>query len=478
MASSMQARQVGPTPPSGSADGTSPSGRLVVEEFVDGRPLSPTQWLTVILCFLVVLADGYDTAAIGYIAPSISTLWEISRSDLAPVLSASLVGVAIGALVGGPLADRSGRKSLLIASAVFFGVTSLATAFVNDLQSLTVLRFITGIGLGAAIPNCVTLVAEYAPKRHRSLLVNATYCGFPVGAAVGGFASSWLIPAFGWHSVLVVGGVVPILLALLVALCVPESVRYLVARGASQARIRATLGRIAKAADIGQRHIVLAESSQPGKQSAVGTVLSAPYRVGSLMLWLVYFMGLVIFYLLTSWMPLLMRDAGFTPASAALLTALFPLGGGIGTLISGWLMDRFNPHKVVALGYVITAVFVYLMGQQMGNVGLLAVMIFVAGTAMNGAQSSMPSLAAAFYPTDARATGVASMYGVGRFGGIAGVFLGGWFSAAKLGLPTVFMLLAVPALIAAAALIVKWRVHHRRPEAAAAPLGGEVRQAR
>jgi len=177
------------------------------------------------------------------------------------------------------------------------------------------------------------------------------------------------------------------------------------------------------------------------------------------MLWVVYFMGLVVFYLLTSWMPLLMNDAGFTPANAALLTALFPLGGGIGTIFSGWLMDRMNPHKVVAWGYLLTAIFIYLVGQQMGDIGLLAVLIFIAGTAMNGAQSSMPAIAAAFYPTDARATGVAFMYGVGRMGGIAGVFLGGLFTAMKLGLPAVFTLLAIPSVIAALALIVKSRAH-------------------
>lgn len=436
-----------------------PDGTIILETFIDAQPVSRVQWLTVLLCFLVVLADGFDTAAIGYIAPSLTALWGISKSDLSPVLSASLFGVAIGALLAGPLGDRTGRKAVVIGAAVFFGVTTLATAFVDTLTALTVLRFITGIGLGAAIPNCVTLVAEYAPRRYRSLLVNATYCGFPVGAAVGGFASFWLIPRFGWHSVLIVGGLAPLILAVFVASCVPESVRHLVSRGAPVERVKAILGQLWNLGSTPTTRFVLAEAAVPKSGSAIGTIMSRNYLTGTLMLWIVYFMGLVVFYLLTSWMPLLMNDAGFTPAHAALLTALFPLGGGIGTIFSGWLMDRMNPHKVVALGYVLTAGFIYLVGQQMGNVGVLAALIFIAGTAMNGAQSSMPSLAAAFYPTDARATGVAFMYGVGRMGGIAGVFLGGLFTAMKLGLPAVFTLLALPSLIAAAALIVKWRAH-------------------
>lgn len=434
-------------------------GTIVVESFIDSQPVSRAQWATVVLCFLVVLADGFDTAAIGYIAPSLTELWSISKADLSPVLSASLFGVAIGALLAGPIGDRAGRKSVVIGAAVFFGITTLATAFVNTLTTLTILRFITGIGLGAAIPNCVTLVAEYAPRRYRSLLVNATYCGFPVGAAVGGFASIWLIPNFGWHSVLVVGGLIPLILAVFVAALVPESVRYLVSRGASVQRVRSILSRLGDLGTAPIKRFVLTEAAAPKSNSALSTILSSNYLIGTIMLWVVYFMGLVVFYLLTSWMPLLMSDAGFTAANAALLTALFPLGGGIGTIFSGWLMDRMNPHKVVAGGYVLTAIFIYLVGQQMGDIGLLAVLIFIAGTAMNGAQSSMPAIAAAFYPTDARATGVAFMYGVGRMGGIAGVFLGGLFTAMKLGLPAVFTLLAIPSVIAALALIVKSRAH-------------------
>lgn len=434
-------------------------GTLAVEAFIDESRISPMQWLTTILCFMIVLADGFDTAAIGYIASSLTSAWHIGKADLSPVLSASLVGVAIGALVAGPLADRQGRKRVLIGSALFFGITSLLTVFAHSLTMLTVLRFVTGIGLGAVIPNCVTLVAEYTPQRHRSILVNATYCGFPVGAAVGGFASSWLIPHMGWHSVLIVGGIVPVVLALAVWVGVPESVRYLVTRKAPAARIGHILKRIAPLDLSRVKRFVLHEAGRDQGGSALGIVMSGPYRVGTLMLWTVYFMGLLIFYLLTSWMPLLMSEAGFTPAQAAMLTALFPLGGGIGTIFSGWLMDRFNPHKIVAMGYVLTAVFIYLVGQQMGHLGVLAVLIFIAGTAMNGAQSSMPSLAAAFYPTNARVTGVAFMYGIGRFGGIAGVFMGGMFTAMGLPLSSVFMLLAIPSLIAAAALIVKSRAH-------------------
>jgi AAHS family 4-hydroxybenzoate transporter-like MFS transporter len=173
------------------------------------------------------------------------------------------------------------------------------------------------------------------------------------------------------------------------------------------------------------------------------------------MLCLTYFMGLMIFYLLTSWLPLLIRETGASIRQASLITALFPLGGGIGVLIIGWLMDRMNPHKVVAVGYLLTALFVCAIGYVYTDPILMAVTVFIAGTCMNGAQSSMPALAAGFYPTQGRATGVAWMLGLGRFGGILGAMSGGVLMQMQLSFSTIFTLLAIPALVAALALIVK-----------------------
>ncbi|MDR5734041.1 MFS transporter [Caballeronia sp. LZ025] len=435
------------------------SGNVVVEQYIDAHPFSRFQWMLMGLCFLIVLVDGMDTAAIGYIGPSLVKGWGISKAALGPVLSAALFGLAAGAVVSGPAADRFGRRGVLIAATLFFGAMSLATAFCGSVESLVTLRFLTGIGLGAAIPNAITLVSEYAPSRNRSIIVNTTYCGFSVGAAVGGFISSWLIPNFGWHSLFLVGGIVPLVLVIGVMLWVPESVRYMVKRGATKERIHAPLARIAPLDLSRIESFRLSERAETHAKTSVGAILSKRFFVGTIMLWLTYFMGLVIFYLLMSWMPLLMNEAGFTPERAALLTALFPLGGGIGTIASGWLMDRWNANVIVMLGYLLTAAFIFVVGQAMGSIGLVSALIFLAGTTMNGAQSSMPSLAAMFYPTRSRATGVSWMYGVGRFGGIAGVALGGLFSAWKLGLPAVFALLAVPSVIAGLAIFVKHKAH-------------------
>lgn len=431
-----------------------------VQTFLNDNPFSKYQWLIFALCFLIVLLDGFDTAAIGYIAPSLITEWGVERPALAPVLSAALFGLAFGALSSGPLADLMGRKRVLVGSVLLIGAACLASAFSAELNHLVVWRFVTGLGLGAAMPNAVTLMSEYCPDGRRATLTNAMFCGFPLGAAFGGFLAAWMIPIWGWRSVLVLGGVAPLLLTVLLILLLPESVRYMVAKKQPVERIRAVLSRISASAATAGSFLMSEKAGmvQVQGKSGIGVVLSRGYLVGSVMLWITYFMGLVIFYALINWMPILFRDAGMEPRHAALIAALFPLGG-VGAILFGWLMDRFNGNKIIAVGFALTAVAVYAIGQAAGNLGLLVVVVFTAGTLMNTAQSSLPALAAGYYPTNGRATGVAWMLGLGRFGGIAGSFLVAELSRRQMTFSEIFSILAVPGLIAAVALMIKQVAH-------------------
>lgn len=428
---------------------------IEIQSFINDKPFSRYQWMILILCFLTVALDGFDTAIIGFIATSLVQDWGIEKTSLGPVMSAALVGLAVGALTAGPLADRIGRKKVLVMSLILFGGFSLLTAFATSLPMLTLLRFLTGLGLGAAMPNAATLMSEYAPERKRALLVNLMFCGFPLGSSLGGFVSAWLIPHFGWQSVMVLGGVMPLLLAVVLIVALPESARFMVVQGYPRQRIAAVLKRIAPINLTESLGFTLSESGQVKAKSALGVIFSQRYLMGTLMLCLTYFMGLMIFYLLTSWLPLLIRETGASIRQASLITALFPLGGGIGVLIIGWLMDRMNPHKVVAVGYLLTGLFVCAIGYVYTHPILMAVTVFIAGTCMNGAQSSMPALAAGFYPTQGRATGVAWMLGLGRFGGILGAMSGGVLMQMQLSFSTIFTLLAIPALVAALALMIK-----------------------
>ena len=432
-----------------------------VQRFLNEHRFSPYQWAIFVLSFLIVLMDGFDTAAIGFIAPSLISEWGIDKPALAPVLSAALFGLAFGALGSGPLADRFGRKWLLIGAVALMGGASLASATSTNLTELEIWRFITGLGLGAAMPNAVTLMNEYCPDSKRSFITNSMFCGFPIGSAFGGFFAAWLIPHYGWRSLLILGGVVPLLLVVLMLFVMPESVRFMVVRGAPVERIRKVLTRIsadaarASAFVMGEVKTALAPREQ-GK-TGLALILSRRYLVGTVMLWLAYFMGLVIVYGLVNWMPVLFKEAGIEPSKAAVIAALFQLGG-IGAIFFGYLMDRFNANRIIATGYALTTLAVALIGQVVGAPLLvLAAAVFLAGLLMNAAQSSMQALAAAYYPTAGRATGVAWTLGIGRFGGIAGSFLVAELARRHLPLPEVFMLVGIPGLIAAGALLIKDR---------------------
>ncbi|WP_080745366.1 MFS transporter [Cupriavidus necator] len=439
-----------PSPPGAHAATTT---EIDVQDFIDSHKFSGFQWIILVLCFLILAADGFDTAAIGFIAPALVKQWGVSKSALGPVMSAALFGLAAGALLAGPLADRIGRKIVLVVSILWFGGWSLASATAGSIEALTVMRFLTGIGLGAAMPNAVTLMSEYSPAKRRGLAVNTMFCGFTLGASAGGFVAAWLIPEYGWTSVLVVGGVAPLLLAIALVAMLPESVRFMVTHHAPAARIAQVLARIAPARLTGAETFVVREQGESVQCSPLGQILSHRFALSSVMLWVTYFMGLLVFYLLTSWLPTLITDTGLPIQSAAIITALFPLGGCVGTVATGWLMDRSSPYRVVALAYAVAGVLIFTVGYGAGSLVLLGVLVFGAGICMNGAQSSMPTLAAAFYPTNCRATGVSWMLGMGRFGGISGALLGAQLVGLGWSFTTIFGLLAVPALVASLALL-------------------------
>jgi MFS transporter, AAHS family, 4-hydroxybenzoate transporter len=425
---------------------------IEIQHFLDEHPISGSQWFLFTLCFLAILLDGFDTAVIGYIAPSLITDWKVSRPNLAPVLSAALFGLAIGALVAGPIADRFGRKTMLIASVAIMGMATLASALAANLDQLIIWRFASGLGLGAAMPSSVTLMSEFCPSHRRATLTSASFCGFPVGAAFGGFLAAWMIPAFGWRSVLILGGVVPLVLAGLTLLA-PESPRYMLTKRKSAEKLRAVLRRISP--DIPPDATVsMIEPEGANAASGLRLVLSSQYIIGSMMLLTAYFCALIVFYAVVNWMPTLFKDVGVSGQTAALISSLFTLGG-CGAIFSGWLMDRFNPNLVVALGFCLAAVGIFAIGQSVHNLFWLAASVFLGGGLLTTSLTSLPALAASYYPTSGRATGVALMLGFGRFGGIAGSFLVAELTGLEMSFAQIFTVVAIASLASAAAILVK-----------------------
>src|SRR6202790_4973925 len=213
-----------------------------VAEFIDAQPVGGFQIRLLLTCAAVLFLDGFDTTAIGYVAPALAKEWGLTKGALGPVFSAGLFGLMIGALIFGPLADRIGRKKIIILSTLAFGIGALVAAFVHDVSTLIAIRFLTGLGLGGAMPNAIALTSEFNPRRRRATMVMIMFCGFSVGAALGGLLAAALIPQFGWRSVFVVGGAAPLLLVPILALRLPESVRFLALTGRANERVAQLLG--------------------------------------------------------------------------------------------------------------------------------------------------------------------------------------------------------------------------------------------
>jgi AAHS family 4-hydroxybenzoate transporter-like MFS transporter len=444
-----------------SSDNVIQNSSIDAQMLINDAPLSRYQWLIAIICFLIVFVDGIDTAAMGFIAPALAQDWGVDRSQLGPVMSAALGGMIFGALLSGPAADRFGRKVVLVFSMLVFGGFSLASAYAGNLDTLVILRFLTGIGLGAAMPNATTLFSEYCPDRIRSLLVTCMFCGYNLGMATGGFISGWMIPAYGWHSLFLLGGWAPLALTVLVIFVLPESYRFLIVRGGDTEKVRRILSHIAPERVQGVTHFhVPEEKTQGASKNSLAMLFSVKYAKGTLLLWLTYFMGLVVIYLLTSWLPTLMRETGASMERAAFIGGLFQFGGVVSALFVGWAMDRFNPHRVIAGFYFVAGVFAFTVGQSLGNPTLLAVLILCAGIAINGAQSAMPALSARFYQTQCRATGVAWMSGIGRFGAVFGAWIGAVLLGNNWTFTDILNMLLIPATAAAAAVFVKSLVSH------------------
>jgi len=422
-----------------------------VREFIDARPFGRYQLMVVAMCALVVFLDGFDTQAIGYVAPAIIRSLNISRAALAPVFAASLVGLMGGALVGGPLSDRFGRRPVLLTGMLFFGALSLATAAATSVQSLLVLRFLTGLGLGCVMPNAIALTSEFAPERVRSTAVMVMFCGFSLGAALGGLAAAALIHDFGWQSVFVVGGVLPLLAALLMAR-LPESVRFMVMRGERAEQARRILERIDPSFR-GSRAALVADEHQ-SKKFPVAQLFSGRRALLTMLLWLVFFMSLMDLYFLSNWLPTVINDAGIPVSSAALITAMLQVGGTVGTLVLGRVFDRVSPFKALSVIYFLAALFIVLVGMASASVPLLVAAIFSAGFCVVGGQIGANALAAKSYPTAIRATGVGWALGIGRIGSILGPVVGGFMMSLHWDMRHVFLIGAAPVFVAGIAALV------------------------
>ncbi|WP_260928550.1 MFS transporter [Novosphingobium sp. 9] len=423
------------------------------ETAIEGWHIGSFQIRIAALCTLVAMLDGFDTQSIAYVAPRIAEDWGLGMSAFGPIFGIGLLGLTIGAFVMSPLADRFGRKIVLLGSVLMFGLFALATAAADSMTHLLVLRLLTGIGLGGAMPNIIALTNEYAPARSKATMVTVMFCGFPLGSTLGGLIAAPMIGAYGWHSVFVLGGILPLLVLPVLAFGIPESIRFLATRSNKEAQIARILSKIDPEASAAA---FIANARSEARNTTTGFPVLELFRHGrarrTALVWTAFFMNLLVMYFLVNWLPSLLKAEGLPLRTAILSTALLNLGGAVGGVILGRLIDRMNPYIVLGSTYLFSALCV----AGIAYAGTSAALVFAASAAcgfgVSGAQIGLNAVTAESYPTAIRSTGIGWALGVGRVGSILGPLLGGMLLGAGWSAQMIILFAVAPALVSAAAV--------------------------
>jgi AAHS family 4-hydroxybenzoate transporter-like MFS transporter len=425
---------------------------LRISDIVDERPYTGFQLRVLLLCAAVVFMEGFDAQAVGYVAPSISAALHLGKGALGPVFSAGLFGLVVGAMAIAPLADRLGRRRIMIVSTAAFGILSLCTLLADSVTSLIVIRFLTGLGLGGAMPNAISLTSEYSPKRRNGFLVMAMFAGFSLGSAGGGLVAASLIKDFGWTSVFVVGGVLPLLLTPVLIFALPESIRFLSLKRKTQPEAIRLLRRIDPALpDVD--HLDPANSEAATSAMSVRELFSDGRAIGTVLLWVIFTMSLLDINLVSSWLPTALNAGGASLERAALTGSIFQLGGIIGTFAMGFVIDRSRPAWLLVGAYLLGAVAIGMIAITEATGTAIFIVVALSGFGIVGGQIAANAVSAMFYPTPIRSTGVGWALGVGRFGSIVGPLVGGVLLSMNVAPGRLFLFSVAPTLIAALAAL-------------------------
>ncbi|MGB0221258.1 MAG: MFS transporter [Sinimarinibacterium flocculans] len=438
------------------------TGVLRITELIDSRPLGRLQFEVATLCALVALLDGFDTQVIAYVAPAITEQWGMAPSALGPVFGAGLLGLMAGALIGGPLADRWGRKWTIVVSTLLFGAFALATAWAQTPGQLLALRLLTGLGLGSAMPNLIALTSEYAPARLRTMLVTLMFCGFPLGSILGGVLSALWIPSLGWPSLFLLGGAAPLLLALVLAWRLPESPGFLLLRRAHSRELQRVLDRLDPRRPNDLRSVTAGEPPEPG--FPLRELFRGSRTKVTVLLWTAFFMNLLVMYFMVNWLPTLLTLAGYSLSLAILASSLLNLGGIGGGILLATLVRRYGPYLTLGTAFVLVGGIVAALANVTAVPRLTMPAIFLAGAGVVGAQFCLNALAAETYPTAIRATGVGWALGIGRTGSVTGPLLGGVLLGWGWSPDKLVLACSIPALVTAAAILGLARLRARDPD--------------
>jgi MFS transporter, AAHS family, 4-hydroxybenzoate transporter len=398
--------------------------KVNIADIVDSSKIGSFHVAIGVLCGMCLMIDGFDVQAMGYAAPALIKDWSIGASAMGPVFSAALIGILVGSLTFSTVADKIGRRPMLITATLFFSVLTFLTSQAQSINQLLIVRFIAGVGLGGIMPNALALMGELTPSRSRVASMLFVGNGFNLGAAVGGFMAAWLIPNFGWRSVFYFGGLVPLFICVLMIFFLPESLHLMVLRGTDRRKITKAVKKFNPAAPVDENTEYFVKEETKGGVPAVHLFTNGRGVVTTL-LWVVFFLNLLNLYLLASWLPTLMSQLGYVTSTAVLVGAMLQGGGTIGGFLFPVITKRLGLTPMLTFGFGMATLCIAGVGQFGDTIGLMFVVVFFAGWGILGGQNGLNALAGSYYPTYLRSTGMGWCLGIGRIGGIVGPLFAG-----------------------------------------------------
>jgi len=421
---------------------------------IEASPIGRFQVWICVCCAMVLFVDGLNTQILGFILPQIAQAWKIPHSMLGIIFSSSLIGLFAGYLFVAPLSARLGHKRVMVACTALFGVVTLATTLAHDPYTLMAARFITGVGLGGALPSALAMTGEFIPARRRSTAATLVISGISMGSTSAGVTAAMLLDAYGWQSVLIVGGLLPLTIALILAFFLPESIAYLVTRRRDETGALRLLERINPAVTAGAVRPRVTMGSESSSASVL-MLFQDSRTFGTIAQWVMMVLNLLVNYALQNWLTTLLIQLGQSHRIAIAATTMINAGGIVSGFVVGPLMDRFGVYRILTALFVFAAGFVFTVGSMLNGpaVALLA-SSFGLGLCSNGLQKGSGALAIFFYPTALRSTGTGWLFGIGRVGAIlgplaVGSLLGlGWTPASLLHVAVIPMLLGASVIAA------------------------------
>lgn len=417
-----------------------------VTKRIDDIKFGALQVRVIVLCVLVCVLEGFDTQTISFVAPALSSEWGVPRSSFGPAFSASLFGIMIGSIAFGFVGDLWGRKPVIILSFFMVGLFTLLTGLSDSISDLIVYRFLTGLGLGGTIPTAIALSAEYSPNRIRAMNVAIVTGGLPLGSALGGLVVGPMLTELGWRSVFYVGGLLPILLCLALLFLLPESIKFLTTRDNQQKRASALLAKLDRTYQPKPEDVLIGAEKKTGRTPLASLFLEKRLP-GTLLLWALFALNLLMLYLLLNWLPTILIEDGLPLEAAIRAITFFMIGGIVCGIVLGRVVDKTSPYLVLAGVYVLAGIATAALAALDKNELTVYALSTLAGAAIFGPQPAINALATSFYPIRIRSIGVGAALAVGRIGAIAGPLLGGAVLASSSSPSTVFYFLIIPALI-------------------------------